>query len=92
MNFCRISLYAICLIAFSGCKGGSGGGVGSFFNPSNSSTPVTPALQASQTETTKLLKALEAEPAYKIENSEITVLQNEGILTEAELSQLQAIQ
>jgi len=75
----------IVLVVLAGCSGEKGGGV--IGNSSSSSV-----IPASQIETTKLQEAIKAEPTYKIDDSEITLLQNEGILTEAELAQLQAIQ
>jgi hypothetical protein len=69
----------------SGCSGGAGGGSGS---ASTSSAVIS----AAQVETSKLQDAIKTDPIYKIEDSEISLLQNEGIITEADKTQLQAIQ
>lgn len=90
MSVLRAGLCVVCLMVLSGCSGG-GGGAGSIFN-ANSSNPSERVVPASQVETAKLQESIKAEPAYKIDDSEITLLQNEGILTETDLVQLQAIQ
>lgn len=88
MSVFRAGLCVVWLMVLSGCSGGGGG---SIFN-ANSSNPSDQVVPASQVETAKLQEAIRAEPAYKIDESEITLLQSEGILTEADLAQLQAIQ
>lgn len=90
MSVLRAGMCVVCLMVLSGCSGG-GGGAGSIFN-ANSSNPSDQVVPVSQVETAKLQEAIRAEPAYKIDDSEITLLQNEGILTETDLVQLQAIQ
>lgn len=77
----------LCLIVLSGCKGGKGGS-----GNSTSSISSAAVISASQVETTNLQTAIKADPVYKIEDSEITLLEKQGILTEADIAQLQAIQ
>lgn len=84
MNSLRSGLLILCLIALSGCSGGTGGG-----SAGNSSSPSI--ISASQVEATKLKEAISADPVYKIDNSEIALLQSEGVITEADKAQLEAI-
>lgn len=85
LNFLRTGLCLIILIVLSGCSGGAGGG-------SDSSIKSAAVISASQVETAKLQAAITADPVYKIDDSEISLLQKEGIITETDKAQLQAIQ
>ncbi len=81
MNSFRMILVIFSLIVLSACSGEKG------VEGNNSSF-----ISASQVETTKLQAALKNEPAYKINDSEIILLQNEGIISVADKPQLQSIQ
>lgn len=94
----KVLLGVVCVITLSGCNRGSGGSrLGSFFStnssgPSNASNPSDQVVPVSQVEIVKLQQAIKADPIYKIEDSEIDLLQKEGIITDADIAQLQAIQ
>lgn len=98
MTGLKTLLGVVCVITLSGCSKGLGGSAfRNFFNTnsssaSNSSNPSDPIIPVSQVETVKLQQAIKADPIYKIEDSEIDLLQKEGIVTEADIAQLQAIQ
>ena len=84
MKTFAVSLSVVCLFTFAGCSGGSGG---SSSNTINSSAIVT----ASQVETAKLQTALKAQPDYVISDSEIALLQQEGVIGDEDKTQIQAI-
>lgn len=79
-----IAVFLFLILLSIGCSK-DGGGLSS---KSASSRPI----QAGVVETINLQNAIKANPEYKIHDSELVMLQNEGILTEAENAQLQALQ
>ncbi len=81
MNSLRMILVVASLIVLSSCSGEKG------VEGNNSS-----AISASQVEIAKLQAALKNEPVYKINDSETTLLQHEGIISVADKAQLQSIQ
>lgn len=76
----------------SSCSGGKGPGSFSSLFGGDSSTPETPEVPVNVVETAKLQEAIQADPEYKIDNSEIETLKAEGIIKDEDLSQIQAIQ
>lgn len=104
MSFFRLFTIVCSLMILTACSGG-GSGIGNLFNtnpsgstnsPTNSSDPsstVIPAgMSVSEFETAKLQEALKSDPAYKIDDVEISLLQSEGVTTDADKAQLQAVQ
>lgn len=94
MKFIKVLIILIflCLVSCSG--GGKGMNsltslIGGDETPETTPIPETPPAEV---ETIKLQAALEAEPIYKIDNSEIEMMKTEGIITEEDVAQLQAIQ
>lgn len=78
------------LFLLGGCSGGSSGGAANTLLGGN--TNGTAKIPASQIEIEKLQAAIKADDVYKIDDSEISLLKDEGILEESELIQIQAIQ
>lgn len=54
--------------------------------------PGSPAAQASALENQKLVNAIQATPEYKIQTSELDLLQSAGVISSQDLTQLHAIQ
>ena len=81
MNSYRIIFWIVSLFIFVGCSGRIDSG--------SKSTSIT---SASQLETANLKAALKTEPGYKIDDSEVALLQQEGIINEADINQIQTIQ
>lgn len=84
MLILRSGLCILCLVIVSGCSGGAGG-------PGSAST-LNAVISAAQVESAKLQDAVKVDPIYKIEDSEISLLQKEGLITDADKAQLKAIQ
>jgi len=78
------------VLVITNCKGNSDGGHS--FNSGNNSGAISPTTPPSAMETQKLVSAIQATPAYKIEDSEIALLKSEGVITDQDKIQLQAIQ
>lgn len=77
------------LIVLVGCSGENGGVLNSISDNENTNSPAIPP---SEVETQKLVSAINAEPAYKIETSELEMLKSEGIINDADAEKLKTIQ
>lgn len=78
---------AACLLLIflsTGCTNKNGGGL---YSKSDSSR----AIQASVVEATNLQNAINSSPAYKFSDSELAMLQSEGIASSEDLKQLEPI-
>jgi hypothetical protein len=75
-----------------GCKGGSSSSTSfnSIINSRSTSNPV--AAPPATVETQKLVSAIQTSPAYKIDSSELSLLKSEGVITDQDMDQMQAIQ
>jgi len=97
MKFKNI-LLLLSFILLASCSGGGNGGssltsiFGGENTPSGTSNPDIPETPPAEVETEKLQVALNTQPEYKIDNSEIEALKAEGIITEEDVTKIQAIQ
>ena len=77
-------------VAFSSCKGT--GDAGSNISPLEKLGTSQSNGSISNVETQKLVSEIKANPAYRIEASEIDLLKAEGLITDQEVAQFKAIQ
>jgi uncharacterized lipoprotein YmbA len=88
-----LAISMIALFTLAGCSGKSTNSLSTFFNSGNENNPSGETqIPPAQVETAKLQEAIKAEPVYKIDDSEVDMLQNDGIITEADKTQIQALQ
>lgn len=79
------------MMLLASCSGGSSGS-NTLTNLINGGESTPTVIPASQVETQKLITAVQADPIYKIDDSEIEMLKTEGIITDQDQNQLKTIQ
>ena len=88
MRVARIGMMIV-LISLSACKGNVRGDLTKNLSDTN---PEKSDTSPSKIETTKIEETLRVDAIYKIDDSEIALLQNEDILTQADLKEFKELQ